>query len=69
MYPNIVRVILDDALKLIQNKKKGIYKYILWWSIKKKTTNYIYNYLENHKEHTQISRIWNFRIWKFLILI
>ena len=54
MYPNIVRVILDDALKLIQNKQKKVSINISYDDLSnEKTTNYIYNYLENHKEHTK----------------
>ena len=54
MYPNIVQVILDDALKLIQNKQKKVSINISYDDLSnEKTTNYIYNYLENHKEHTK----------------
>ena len=54
MYPNIVQVILDDALKLIQNKQKRVSINISYDDLSnEKTTNYIYNYLENHKEYTK----------------
>lgn len=54
MYPNIVQVILDDALKLIQNKRKRVSINISYDDLSnEKTTNYIYNYLQNHKEYTK----------------
>ena len=54
MYPNIVQVILDDALKLIKNKQKRVSINISYDDLSnEKTTNYIYNYLESHKEFTK----------------
>jgi len=51
MYPNIIKVVLNDSLKLIKNKNKIVsinisYKDIL----NEKTTKYIYNFLEKNKE-------------------
>jgi len=51
MYPNIIKVVLNDALKLIKNKNKQVsinisYKDVL----NERTTEYIYSFLEKNKE-------------------
>ncbi|PUE67589.1 EAL domain-containing response regulator [Arcobacter lacus] len=55
-YPNIIKVILKDSLKLIIEKNKRVSLNISYADISnRKTTNYIYEYLNNQKEeHTKL---------------
>jgi len=51
LYPNIIKVILDDSLKLIKNKNKKVSINISYDDIlNDKTTSYIYNFLKKNQE-------------------
>ncbi|OCM00058.1 Phytochrome-like protein cph2 [Aliarcobacter thereius] len=52
MYPNIIKVILDDSLKLIKEKNKKVSVNISYIDlIDEKTTKYIYDFLETNKKY------------------
>ncbi|OCL82989.1 EAL domain-containing response regulator [Arcobacter porcinus] len=52
MYPNIIKVILDDSLKLIKEKNKKVSVNISYIDlIDEKTTKYIYDFLEKNKKY------------------
>lgn len=54
MYPEIVRVILEDSLKLIKEKKKKVSINISYDDLSnEKTTSFIYCFLEENKEFTK----------------
>lgn len=55
-YPNIIKVVLKDALKLIIEKNKRVSINISYADISnRKTTQYIYSFLEQQKyEHTKL---------------
>ncbi|RBQ28367.1 EAL domain-containing response regulator [Aliarcobacter vitoriensis] len=53
MYSNIIKVVLDDSLKLIKEKHKRVSVNISYEDIlNEKTTKYIYEFLEKNKQYS-----------------
>ena len=54
LYPNIIKIVIQDSFKLIINKKKRVSVNISFDDIaNEETTAFIYNILEKNKEYTQ----------------
>lgn len=55
LYPNIIKIVLQDAFKLIKEKNKRVSINISFDDIEnEETVNFIYNALENNKEFTDM---------------
>ena len=54
LYPNIIKIVIQDAFKLIKNKNKRVSVNISFDDIaNEETTTFIYEILEQHKEYTK----------------
>ena len=54
LYPNIIKIVIQDSFKLIKNKNKRVSVNISFDDIaNEETTTFIYEILEQHKEYTK----------------